>query len=324
MGVKVNIEKVMGVMKAVNSAAEVAKGAGVYRHLREAAAGGGSSSSSSSSRREQQAAAAAGRRNPGFLSLDPEFVFLSEKEREREFQERTSLSAQAPYYGDFIVKWIEERKEARKKALFAMLTLGFFFAYTFLSVSDITQHLHDSGLGPAVDCLENLVVGPICPAAVVAPAISSAAAAAAQDVFKVGILGLLTPYLVWPMMLVSVWQILKSEFKVLLQFEMGVKSLFSRFSRWAKQPFKNWWQQRKRIKETILQKANLKYQAEKDKNKGKEPMVHDFVHRSNFGEHDLDLLGIPAAAPPAVSYEITWGAPVFPFSPPLIQPGGGQ
>nr|4YIZ_B Chain B, Rhoptry neck protein 2, putative [Eimeria tenella]4YIZ_D Chain D, Rhoptry neck protein 2, putative [Eimeria tenella]4YIZ_F Chain F, Rhoptry neck protein 2, putative [Eimeria tenella] len=39
------------------------------------------------------------------------------------------------------------------------------------SASDITQHLNDSGLGPAVECLENLVVGPVCPAAVVAPAV---------------------------------------------------------------------------------------------------------------------------------------------------------
>ncbi|KAL8434678.1 hypothetical protein ACSSS7_002995 [Eimeria intestinalis] len=441
MGVKVNIDRVLHVMKAVNNAAEIVKGAGMYEHVREAFLEivkdiimgnldshnrivGYDTYAAIDQQMRKEGLAAAYKRNHGFLSIHHDYPNLSEAEQKREFQlsmcmdhcealwklivslvltnlqnpkkladyEKemsktkaiaslsdpnrvnafrlglnvqtdyfdnlldkgskdnikrmkygggtwfayslllagrvntamgmpnlgTTLAFQAPYYGNFILRWIKERREARKKAIFAMLTLGFFFAYTFLSVSDITQHLSDSGLGPAVDCLENLVVGPICPPEVVAPAISSAATAAAQDVFKVGIFGLLTPYLVWPMMLISVWQILKSEFKILLQFEMSVKSLFSRFGRWAKKPFTDWWNRRKRMKESIMKRASQKYQEEKTKNNGREPPARDFVGRTDTGGPGLDALGIPAAQE-EITFEISSGSPVFPFSPPLAR-----
>lgn len=243
----------------------------------------------------------------------------------------TSLIYQAPYYGNFIIQWIKEKKEARKKAIFSMLTLGFFFMYTFISITDITQHLADSGLGPAVDCLENLVIGPICPVDVIAPAITNAATTAVQDIFKVGILGILTPYLVLPMMLISIWQILKSEFNILLQFELNIKSLFKRFTQWVKQPFLNFWQKRKRIKQSIIKKATDKYNQEKNLLKGgllggkqaaepTEVPVSSFIGQTNIGNRDLDLLGIPSASSAQTTeINITWGAPVFPFSPPLIQ-----
>ncbi|KAL8453585.1 hypothetical protein Emag_001804 [Eimeria magna] len=441
MGVKVNIDRVLHVMKAVNNAAEIVKSAGMYDHVREAFLEivkdvvmgnldshnrivGYDTYAAVDQQMRKEGLAAAHKRNHGFLAIHHDYPNLSEAEQQREFQlsmcmdhcealwklivslvltnlqnpkkladyEKemsktkaiaslsdpnrvnafrlglnvqtdyfdnlldkgskenikrmkfgggtwfayslllagrvntamgmpnlgTTLAFQAPYYGNFIIRWIKERREARKKAIFAMLTLGFFFAYTFLSVSDITQHLTDSGLGPAVDCLENLVVGPICPPQVVAPAITSAATAAAQDVFKVGVFGLLTPYLVWPMMLISVWQILKSEFKILLQFEMSVKSLFSRFGRWAKKPFSDWWNRRKRIKESIMKRASQKYQEEKSKNNGREPQTRDFVGRTDTGGTGLDALGIPAAQE-EVTFEITSGATVYPFSPPLAR-----
>ncbi|KAL8274826.1 hypothetical protein Esti_001232 [Eimeria stiedai] len=441
MGVKVNIDKVLHVMKAVNNAAEIVKSSGMYDHVREAFLEivkdvimgnldshnrivGYDTYAAIDQQMREEGLAAAHKRNHGFLAIHHDYPNLSEAEQRREFQlsmcmdhcealwklivslvltnlqnpkkladyEKemsktkaiaslsdpnrvnafrlglnvqtdyfdnlldkgskenikrmkfgggtwfayslllagrvntamgmpnlgTTLAFQAPYYGNFILRWIKERREARKKAIFAMLTLGFFFAYTFLSVSDITQHLTDSGLGPAVDCLENLVLGPICPPEVVAPAITSAASAAAQDVFKVGVFGLLTPYLVWPMMLISVWQILKSEFKVLLQFEMSVKSLFSRFTRWAKKPFTDWWNRRKRMKESIMKRASQKYQEEKTKNNGREPQAQDFVGRTDTGGAGLDELGIPGAQE-EITFEIVSGVPVYPFSPPLVR-----
>ncbi|KAL8445732.1 hypothetical protein Emed_005414 [Eimeria media] len=443
MGVKVNIDKVLHVMKAVNNAAEIVKSAGMYDHVREAFLEivkdvimgnldshnrivGYDTYAAIDQQMRKEGLAAAHKRNHGFLAIHHDYPNLSEAEQKREFQlsmcmdhcealwklivslvltnlqnpkkladyEKemsktkaiatlsdpnrvnafrlglnvqtdyfdnlldkgskenikrmkfgggtwfayslllagrvntamgmpnlgTTLAFQAPYYGNFITRWIKERREARKKAIFAMLTLGFFFAYTFLSVSDITQHLTDSGLGPAVDCLENLVVGPICPPQVVAPAITSAATAAAQDVFKVGVFGLLTPYLVWPMMLISVWQILKSEFKILLQFEMSVKSLFSRFGRWAKKPFSDWWNRRKRIKESIMKRASQKYQEEKTKNNGREPQARDFVGRTDTGNTGLDSMGIPPAQE-EVTFQLNSGTTVFPFSPPLARSG---
>ncbi|KAL8425205.1 hypothetical protein Efla_004280 [Eimeria flavescens] len=441
MGVKVNVDRVLYVMKAVNNAAEIVKSTGVYDHVKEGFLDivkdvimgnldshhrivGYDTYAAIDEQMRKEGLAAATKRNHGFLAIHHDFPNLSEAERHREFQlsmcmdhcealwklivslvltnmqnpqklgdyEKemsktkaiaslsdpnrvnafrlglnvqtdyfdnlldkgskenikrmkygggtwfayslllagrintamgmpnlgTTLAFQAPYYGNFILRWLKERREARKKAIMSMLTLGFFFAYTFLSVTDITQHLTDSGLGPAVDCLENLVVGPICPAEVVAPAISSAAKAAAQDVFKVGVFGLLTPYLVWPMMLISVWQILKSEFKVLLQFEMSVKSLFTRIGRWAKRPFKEWWNRRRRMKEGIMKSASDKYRDEKTKNKGKAPQARDFVGRTDTGAAGLDSLGVPSAQQ-EISFDITVGGPVFPHSPPLAR-----
>lgn len=441
MGVKVNIDQVMTVMKEVNSAAEVVKSSGMYDHVKEAFLDivkdvilgnldnhhrivAYDTYAAIDEQMRKEGLAAAHKRNHGFLALHPEYSTLSDADRKREFQlsmcmdhceslwklitslvltnlqnpkkladyEKemsktkaiealtdpnrvnafrfglnlqtdyfdnlldkgskdnikrmkygggtwfaysllfagrintamgmanlgTTLAFQAPYYGNFILHWLKERREARKKALFAMLTLGFFFAYTFLSISDITQHLQDSGLGPAVDCLENLIVGPICPAEVVAPAITNAARAAVQDVFKVGVFGLLTPYLVWPMMLISVWQILKSEFKILLQFEMSVKSLFTRFSRWAKKPFTNWWKRRRRMKEGIMKQASQKYEEAKKKNHGKEPPARDFVGRSDSGSGELDALGLPSAQE-EISFDASMSSPVYPYSPPLVR-----
>ncbi|XP_022587366.2 rhoptry neck protein 2 [Cyclospora cayetanensis] len=441
MGVKVNIDQVMSVMKAVNSASEVVKSSGMYDHIKEGFLEivkdvimgnldthhrivGYDTYAAVDEQMRKEGFAAAHKRNHGFLAIHPEYPNLSDAERKKEFQYSmcmdhcealwklltslvltnmqnpkkladyekemkstkaittlsdpnrvnafrlglnvqtdyfdnmldkgskdnikrmkhgggtwfayslllagriqtamgmpnlgTTLIYQAPYYGNFILKWIEERRKSRKKAIFAMMTLGFFFAYTFLSVADITQHLTDSGLGPAVECLENLVLGPICPAAVVAPAITSAATAAAQDVFKVGILGLLTPYLVLPMMLVSVWQILKSEFKILMQFEMSVKSLFTRFSRWVKQPFKNWWRRRRRMKESILKQASQKYESAKKKNNGREPRTRSFVERHDSGSVQLDAMGLPSGEM-EVSYDVSWSTPIYPHSPPLVR-----
>lgn len=440
MGVKVDVPQVVAVAKAVNNAAEVVKGSGVYDHVREGfleivqdilmanleshkrIVGYDTYSAIDEQLRSDDMVAAI-KRNNGFLAINPEYPNMTEEQRKREFQlsmcmdhcdalwklvmafvlpnlqnpkrmgdyekemstskaiqslqdqnrvnafrfglntqvdffdnmlDRgskdnikrmkfgagtwfaysialagrinsymgnpnlgTMLSFQAPYYGNFIVEWLEQRREARKRAIFAMLTLGFFAAYTFLSVADITQHLNDSGLGPAVECMENLVLGPICPPDKIASAVTSSITTAAQDVMKVGLFGVLTPYLVFPMMAVSVWQILRSEFKSLLLLENSVKALGKRFVAWAKKPFKRWWTRRQRMKDSILKQATSKYETEKARSQGKEPITRDMKERASTDTGELNALGLPSTAD-EITIEMPTSWPLFPLSPPLV------
>ncbi|PFH37628.1 rhoptry neck protein RON2 [Besnoitia besnoiti] len=178
----------------------------------------------------------------------------------------TTLYVQAPYYGDYIRKWMEERRQSRKQAIIGMLTLGMMGLYSLLSVTDIVQHMEDVGGAPPVSCVSNEVLGVACAPQAIAKATTSATRVATQDVLKVGLFAGIAPYLMLPMAVVSVWNILKSEIKILLQFEMAVKHMLSRLKRWLAAPFKNWWAKRGRLKDSLFKRASQTYKKNRTRN----------------------------------------------------------
>eukprot|EP00070_Physeter_catodon_P038369 XP_028345263.1 rhoptry neck protein 2-like [Physeter catodon] len=230
----------------------------------------------------------------------------------------TTLYMQAPYYGNYISDWIEQRKQARKKAIIGMLTLGLMQMYTLLSAADIANHMQDIGAGPPVQCVENLLLGPGCAPQAIAQATTSAVKVATQNVLKVGIFATITPYLMLPMAIISVWNILKSEIKVLLQFEMAVKHAFGRLRRWFERPFKNWWAKRKRLRNSLFKRASDTFNKTKEETK-EEPQPRDLHDPGNWGESDLDSLGLPPERA-VQEFDISYTTPAFPMSAPLICP----
>lgn len=229
----------------------------------------------------------------------------------------TALYMQAPYYGDYIRKWMEERRAARKQAIIGVLTLGMMGLYSLLSVTDIVQHMEDIGGAPPASCVTNEILGVTCAPQAIAKATTSAAQVATQDFLKVGLFAGLAPYLMLPMAIVSVWNILKSEIKILLQFEMAVKHMFSRLKRWLAAPFKNWWAKRGRLKDALFRRASQTYKKTEAETK-KEPRPRNLHNPSSWGGSELDSLGVPPESF-VQEFEIRYTTPVFPMSAPLIK-----
>ncbi|PHJ25054.1 rhoptry neck protein ron2 [Cystoisospora suis] len=229
----------------------------------------------------------------------------------------TSLYMQAPYYGNYIKDWMEQRRKARLQAILGMLTLGTISLYSLLSVTDIVQHMEDIGAAPPVSCVNNELLGTSCAPQAIAEATTNAAKVATQDVLKVGLFAGIAPYMMLPMVVVSVWNILKSEIKVLLQFEMAVKHVFTRLGRWLSKPFKNWWEKRGRLKDSLLKRASQTFKKTQEETR-RTPEPRDLHNASSWGDSELDSLGVPSE-PFIQEFEIAYTTPVYPLSAPLIR-----
>ncbi|KEP60998.1 UNVERIFIED_CONTAM: rhoptry neck protein RON2 [Hammondia hammondi] len=229
----------------------------------------------------------------------------------------TALYMQAAYYGNYIRKWMEERRKSRKQAILGVLTLGMMGLYALLNVADIVQHMEDIGGAPPVSCVTNEILGVTCAPQAIAKATTSAAKVATQDFLKVGLFAGMAPYLMLPMAVVSVWNILKSEIKVLLQFEMALKHTFTRLKRWLAAPFKNWWAKRGRLKDALFRRASQTYRKTEQETK-QPPRPRNLHNPSSWGDTELDSLGVPPE-PFVQEFEIKYTTPVFPMSAPLIK-----
>nr|AAZ38163.1 rhoptry neck protein 2 [Toxoplasma gondii] len=229
----------------------------------------------------------------------------------------TALYMQAAYYGNYIRKWMEQRRKSRKQAIIGVLTLGMMGLYALLNVADIVQHMEDIGGAPPVSCVTNEILGVTCAPQAIAKATTSAARVATQDFLKVGLFAGMAPYLMLPMAVVSVWNILKSEIKVLLQFEMALKHTFTRLKRWLAAPFKNWWAKRGRLKDALFRRASQTYRKTEQETK-QPPRPRNLHNPSSWGDTELDSLGVPPE-PFVQDFEIKYTTPVFPMSAPLIK-----
>lgn len=230
----------------------------------------------------------------------------------------TSLYMQAPYYGNYIKDWMEQRRKARLQAILGMLTLGTISLYSLLSVTDIVQHMEDIGAAPPVSCVNNELLGISCAPQAIAQATTNAAKVATQDVLKVGLFAGIAPYMMLPMAVISVWNILKSEIKILLQFEMAVKHVFTRLGRWLAKPFKNWWAKRGRLRDSLLRRASQTFKKTQQETR-RTPEPRDLHNASSWGVSELDSLGVPSE-PFMQEFEITYTTPVYPLSAPLLRP----
>eukprot|EP00920_Eleutheroschizon_duboscqi_P004559 GHVT01010561.1.p1 GENE.GHVT01010561.1~~GHVT01010561.1.p1 ORF type:complete len:184 (-),score=17.86 GHVT01010561.1:432-983(-) len=142
----------------------------------------------------------------------------------------------------------------------------------------------DAGAGPAAECVGSMVGGVPsvnCIAGQVTAQASSAAGTAAADVFKVGLFSGFAPLFLIPMSAYGVWNILKSEIKILLQFEMAVSNVFSKIWKWFTGPIKRFLARRKRWKSRLVEMARKQQQST-------EKPLGDVVDGS-----DIDALGIP-------------------------------
>ncbi|EUT79041.1 hypothetical protein PFAG_05614 [Plasmodium falciparum Santa Lucia] len=135
---------------------------------------------------------------------------------------------QAPYFGHFIGKWQKKRQQSRLKEIMSFMTLGSLSAYTLFSAMDITQQAKDIGAGPVASCFTTRMSPPqqICLNSVVNTALSTSTQSAMKCVFSVGLFASIGPYLFAPMAGLAVWNILKSEFKVLQRIDMALKNVF--------------------------------------------------------------------------------------------------
>lgn len=108
------------------------------------------------------------------------------------------------------------------------MTLGSLSAYTLFSAMDITQQAKDIGAGPVASCFTTRMSPPqqICLNSVVNTALSTSTQSAMKCVFSVGLFASIGPYLFAPMAGLAVWNILKSEFKVLQRIDMALKNVF--------------------------------------------------------------------------------------------------
>ncbi|VUZ97836.1 rhoptry neck protein 2 [Plasmodium vivax] len=172
---------------------------------------------------------------------------------------------QAPYFGHFIGKWQKEREKSRMKEILGFMTLGTLSAYTILSAMDISQHATDIGMGPATSCYTSTIPPPkqVCIQQAVKATLTSSTQACMKSVFSVGLFASIGPYLFAPMAGLAVWNVLKSEFKVLQRVDMALKSVFKNM--WRKflsikgiRKLKYIFKRRKTMKKKIIEKAEHK------------------------------------------------------------------
>ncbi|KJP86927.1 hypothetical protein AK88_03436 [Plasmodium fragile] len=172
---------------------------------------------------------------------------------------------QAPYFGHFIGKWQKEREKSRMKEILGFMTLGTLSAYTMLSAMDITQHASDIGMGPAASCYTSTLPPPkqVCIQHAVKATLTNSTQACMKSVFSVGLFASIGPYLFAPMAGLALWNVLKSEFKVLQRVDMALKSVFNNM--WKKflslkgiRKLKYIFKRRKTMKKKIIEKAEHK------------------------------------------------------------------
>ncbi|EUD69402.1 hypothetical protein C922_00265 [Plasmodium inui San Antonio 1] len=173
--------------------------------------------------------------------------------------------AQAPYFGHFIGKWQREREKSRMKEILGFMTLGTLSAYTILSAMDITQHATDIGMGPITSCYTSTIPPPkqVCVQQAVKATLTSSTQACMKSVFSVGLFASIGPYLFAPMAGLALWNVLKSEFKVLQRIDMALKGVFKNM--WKKflslkgiRKLKYIFKRRKTMKKKIIQNAEQK------------------------------------------------------------------
>ncbi|ANQ09911.1 Uncharacterized protein PCOAH_00045980 [Plasmodium coatneyi] len=172
---------------------------------------------------------------------------------------------QAPYFGHFIGKWQKEREKSRMKEILGFMTLGTLSAYTLLSAMDITQHATDIGMGPVTSCYTSTIPPPkqVCIQQAVKATLTNSTQACMKSVFSVGLFASIGPYLFAPMAGLAIWNVLKSEFKVIQRVDMALKSVFK--SMWKKflsikgiRKLKYIFKKRKSMKKKIIEKAEHK------------------------------------------------------------------
>ncbi|SBS97040.1 hypothetical protein POVCU1_035360 [Plasmodium ovale curtisi] len=199
---------------------------------------------------------------------------------------------QAPYFGHFIGKWQKERKESRMKEILGFMTLGTLSAYTILSAMDIGQHATDIGMGPATSCYTSTIPPPkqVCIRQAVKAALTNSTQSCVKSVFSVGLFASIGPYLFAPMAGLALWNVLKSEFKVLQRIDMALKGVFKNM--WNKflsfkgiRRLKNIFKRRKVMKKKIIQNAENKMNEMKNNpNKAKDhKMAVQSMHAHSKG-----------------------------------------
>ncbi|CAA9989629.1 rhoptry neck protein 2, putative [Plasmodium knowlesi strain H] len=172
---------------------------------------------------------------------------------------------QAPYFGHFIGKWQKEREKSRMKEILGFMTLGTLSAYTLLSAMDITQHASDIGMGPVTSCYTSTIPPPkqVCIQQAVKVTLTNSTQACMKSVFSVGLFASIGPYLFAPMAGLALWNVLKSEFKVIQRVDMALKSVFKNM--WNKflsikgiRKLKHIFKRKKTMKKKIIEKAEQK------------------------------------------------------------------
>nr|AIT18317.1 rhoptry neck protein 2 [Plasmodium gallinaceum] len=202
---------------------------------------------------------------------------------------------QAPYFGHFIGKWQKERQKSRMKEIMSFMTLGALSAYTMLSAMDITQHAEDIGMGPAASCYTSTYPPPrqICLQSAVKTTLTNSTEAAMKSVFSVGLFASIGPYLFAPMIGLAVWNILKSEFKVLQRIDMALKNVFKNM--WKKflslkgiTKLRNIFKRKNSMKKKIIENAEHKMKEMKEnpaKAKAHKMSVETMHKHSKGGYH---------------------------------------
>ncbi|SCO94053.1 rhoptry neck protein 2, putative [Plasmodium malariae] len=202
---------------------------------------------------------------------------------------------QAPYFGNFIGKWQKEREKSRMKELLGFMTLGTLSAYTILSAMDITQHATDIGVGPATSCYTSTIPPPkqVCIQQVVKATLTNSTEACMKSVFSVGLFASIGPYLFAPMAGLALWNVLKSEFKVLQRIDMALKGVFK--SMWKKflslsaiRRLKGIFKRRKAMKKKLIENAEHKMMEMKNNpNKVKDhKMAIKKIHNQSKGGYN--------------------------------------
>ncbi|VWU51875.1 rhoptry neck protein 2, partial [Hepatocystis sp. ex Piliocolobus tephrosceles] len=205
--------------------------------------------------------------------------------------------AQAPYFGYFVTQWQKERQQARIKEILGFMTLGTLSVYTLLSAMDITQQATDIGLAPTTSCYVSTLAPSkeVCLQTAVQAALTNTTQSCMTAVFSVGLFASIGPYLFAPMAGMAIWNILKSEFKILQRVDFALKGVFRGV--WDKflsskgiTRLKSIFKRRKSIKQQIVKTAEnnmLQMQSNPEQMKKHLFDVHKLHEQSNKTYHHI-------------------------------------